>query len=395
MYGSGDAITTSFEHNRKAHWYSGQILPNWLIGIKCFRFCSGQPHRSACPSAWPPDRNNKPGMRKTTETSTAPLVRLAHPLAFAGLLRKVGAPVDRIFRRTGLPVYCDDPSAFVPLRRAMVFYDAAEQLEGPAFGWQVGQFVGDKGLSAGVLKKIEHAPTLYQALFALIQLVTKEASHLRLSVRENLGEIFFCAHNPMKDWPGYTPSQAYQLAVYIDIVRHYVGPHWMPPEIGIESNVVPDVIHEHYPASRIVSGHSFGYIAIPRSCLHHTPFSVSSGDTDESLPPPAHRPDFVETVKAVAQSYLPDGYPSAQKMAEILDTSERTLFRGLADHGVAYQTLLDEVRIDAAKRLLREEDMTVGAVAIHLGFSDPSNFARMFRRIGGLSPREYRTSVRT
>ena len=50
----------------------------------------------------------------------------------------------------------------------------------------MGQFVGDKGLSAGVLKKIEHAPTLYQALFALIQLVTKEASHLRLSVRENL-----------------------------------------------------------------------------------------------------------------------------------------------------------------------------------------------------------------
>jgi AraC-like DNA-binding protein len=319
---------------------------------------------------------------------------LAHPLAFAALLRKIGAPVDRRFARAGLPVWCDDPGAFVPLRRAMVFYEDAAQLEDPAFGWHVGRFVGDKGLSAGVLKKIEHAPTLYQALFALIRLVTKEASHLHLSIRENPGNILFCSHNPTKDWPGYTPSQAYQLAVYIDIVRHYAGPHWMPPEIGIESNDVPAVVHEQYPASRIVSGYAFGYIAIPRSCLHLPPLGFSSGDTDESLPAPAHRPDFVETVKAVAQSYLGDGYPSAQKVARLLDTSERTLFRNLADRGITYQGLADEVRFDAAKKMLREEEMTLREIASQLGFGDPSSFSRMFQRIGGLRPREYRKSAR-
>jgi AraC-like DNA-binding protein len=334
-------------------------------------------------------------MRKTTEPPTAPLIRLAHPLAFAGLLRKVGAPVDRLFAHTGLPVYCDDPGAFVPLRRAWALFDAAAQLEDSALGWHVGRFVGDAQLSSGVLRKIEHAPTLYQALYSFIRLARSESSQLDLRIVENRDNILFYTRYPMKDWSGYTSSQAYQLAVYIDIVRHYAGRDWMPPEIGIEAPIAPPVIHEHYPDSRIVTGHPFGYIAIPRSCLHYPPLGVAPIDTGNDLWPVAARTGFVGTVKAVAQAYLADGYPSAHKMAEILDTSERSLFRGLADHGVAYQTLLDEVRIDAAKRLLREEGMTVGAVASHLGFSDASNFARMFRRVCGLSPREYSTSVQT
>jgi len=55
---------------------------------------------------------------KQTKPSTAPLVRLAHPLAFAAFLRKVGTPVDRLFSQAGLPVYSDDPGVFVPLRKA-------------------------------------------------------------------------------------------------------------------------------------------------------------------------------------------------------------------------------------------------------------------------------------
>ena len=37
--------------------------------------------------------------------------------------------------------------------------------------------------------------------------------------------------------------------------------------------------------------------------------------------------------------------------------------------------------------------MTVGDVGIATGFSDPTHFARMFRRIGGLSPLEFRKSA--
>lgn len=332
-------------------------------------------------------------MSDTSKTSTAPLIRLAHPLTFAALMRKVGAPVDRLFSRAGLPATCDDPSAFVPLRRAWAWFDAAAQLEDPALGWHVGRFAGDTGLSAGVLKKIEHAPTLYQALFALIRLVRAESTQLNIRIREDRDKILLYTSYPMKDWPGYASSQAYQLAVYIDVIRHYAGRQWMPSEIGVESPIAPGVIHEHYADSRIFPGQPFGYIAIPRSFLHYPPRGGTPGDVETSSPTPTERLDFVRTVKAVTQSYLGDGYPSAQKVASLLDTSERTLFRDLAGYGVAYQMLLDEVRFDLAKNMLREGDITLSDIAAHLGFSDPSNFSRMFRRIGGLTPRQFRNSI--
>ena len=74
---------------------------------------------------------------------------------------------------------------------------------------------------------------------------------------------------------------------------------------------------------------------------------------------------------------------------------ERTLFRRLANEGITYQRLADEVRFDLAKEMLREQDVTLGEIAVHLGFSDAGNFSRTFRRIGGLSPRQYRKSLET
>jgi AraC-like DNA-binding protein len=48
------------------------------------------------------------------------------------------------------------------------------------------------------------------------------------------------------------------------------------------------------------------------------------------------------------------------------------------------------LRLDAARKLLRETDKSVIAVALEVGYSNPSYFAQLFRRETGLSPSEYR-----
>jgi AraC-like DNA-binding protein len=76
-----------------------------------------------------------------------------------------------------------------------------------------------------------------------------------------------------------------------------------------------------------------------------------------------------------------------------MNVSERTLSRRLADCGLTYGTLIDEVRFAEAKKLLLEPGLPVEDVALSVGFSDQSNFTRMFRRIGGLTPTEYRKAT--
>ena len=49
-----------------------------------------------------------------------------------------------------------------------------------------------------------------------------------------------------------------------------------------------------------------------------------------------------------------------------------------------------DLRINEARRLLRETRMSVVDVALEVGYANPSHFARLFRRETGLSPSDYR-----
>ena len=48
------------------------------------------------------------------------------------------------------------------------------------------------------------------------------------------------------------------------------------------------------------------------------------------------------------------------------------------------------LRLDTARRLLRETDRSVIEVANEVGYSNPSHFAQLFRKDPGLSPSDYR-----
>jgi AraC family transcriptional regulator len=49
-----------------------------------------------------------------------------------------------------------------------------------------------------------------------------------------------------------------------------------------------------------------------------------------------------------------------------------------------------DLRLNEARRLLRETKMSVVDVALEVGYANPSHFARLFRREIGLSPSDYR-----
>ena len=82
--------------------------------------------------------------------------------------------------------------------------------------------------------------------------------------------------------------------------------------------------------------------------------------------------------------------PTVQQAANRLHLSVRTLHRRLADAGFSYQRLVDEARRERATELLAERDRKLGDIAAALGYRDPANFSRAFRRWFGVAPREAR-----
>lgn len=82
--------------------------------------------------------------------------------------------------------------------------------------------------------------------------------------------------------------------------------------------------------------------------------------------------------------------PTVNHAAQRLHLSVRTLHRRLAEAGYRYQRLVDEARRERAGELLAERGRKLGDIATALGYRDPANFSRAFRRWHGVSPREAR-----
>ncbi|WP_234891465.1 helix-turn-helix transcriptional regulator [Agrobacterium vitis] len=73
--------------------------------------------------------------------------------------------------------------------------------------------------------------------------------------------------------------------------------------------------------------------------------------------------------------------------------SERTLRRRLAESGVSFQSLLDDLRKNRTLELLGNRNMSVEQIAFAVGFSDPHNFRRAFRRWTGTTPGALRADL--
>lgn len=92
----------------------------------------------------------------------------------------------------------------------------------------------------------------------------------------------------------------------------------------------------------------------------------------------------------VLQQLLPEGEPSRERVAGLLNLSPSTLHRRLLAEGTSYKTLLDQRRAVLAKGYVTQSARPLLDIAFQLGFSDPSNFFRSFKRWYGVSPGRYR-----
>lgn len=82
------------------------------------------------------------------------------------------------------------------------------------------------------------------------------------------------------------------------------------------------------------------------------------------------------------------------EVARQLHLTPRTLMRKLAAEHTSFQAIADELRRQKAQWLLANTDTPVDQVALAVGFQDPSNFSRSFKRWCAQTPKAYRQQHR-
>lgn len=102
---------------------------------------------------------------------------------------------------------------------------------------------------------------------------------------------------------------------------------------------------------------------------------------------------FDRALQQVMLKLLPENSATLPRMARELHVSVRTLQRRLDVRSLTWQQLLDRTREQLARQYLADRSLTLGDIALLLGFSEQSAFNRAFRRWTGQTPARMRRAL--
>ncbi|MFA9419151.1 MAG: AraC family transcriptional regulator [Gammaproteobacteria bacterium] len=105
------------------------------------------------------------------------------------------------------------------------------------------------------------------------------------------------------------------------------------------------------------------------------------------------RQDVSMQVRAKLIERLPSGQVSEEEIANSIHVSQRSLQRKLKEQGMSFTQLLENTRSELGLQYVRDPQRSFNEIAFLLGFSEPGNFSRAFKRWYGKSPSQYRDSV--
>ncbi len=330
------------------------------------------------------------------------IVRATHLNDYISVLRAIGAPVDRDLARSNLPPSAEEtPDLYVSVRAALDWVaQTGHDLELMELGLLGAQQASLASLRPPERAAIMTALTGVQRLEALVTLSRLEDSALQMSIRYNGDNIYVICDMPgLARHPFVCLAEWLNLQAVISVVRSVAGPSWCPSTLCfLSSNPVPHAVMAEFPNTRVLVGQRHTCVVISRATLARTTSHMIAAESTglsemASGAQPGGQPEpweFVSLMRKLVQPYLNERRTDVAFAAELTGISTRTLQRRLALCGSSYSQILQEARFELACTRLDDPNLKVIDVAMMAGYNCPQHFTRAFRRIGGITPSEYR-----
>lgn len=325
-------------------------------------------------------------------------VPAAYVQALAELIRSLGADTSDWLAMSGLTMArLEQPDASVSLPLfAQLAFDAVGITREPALGLLLGDrlLAGSHGI---VGFAVSSAGTPRQAIELLARFVRLRLPLLSVSQQSVEGEVEVQFHEALPLGPMRGPVlEATLLTITRVLDSLSLGGC---PIIRV---AFPFPAPDHAPLARTMFGCEVSFdapVAAMRLPEQHIDLPLRRADPAAFREAAAicqrelDRIGIGERLADRVQRLLAErqnGFPSLAVVARLLQLTPRTLHRRLVAEGSSFQTLLDEVRQRRACEHLRAGGLSIEELAYALGYADPANFRRAFKRWEGVAPSLYR-----
>lgn len=318
--------------------------------------------------------------------------------AFVGYLPSLGIDRDEALRGTDVePEALKLPqSTIAPRALRVLIRNLLELSDRPDLGLLLGlrARISDFGLFGYALMS---SPTLGDAARMGMRFWGMTGAEVRLEEFETETTLYWRPHEafPLGDlWPFACERW---VAAVLGFSVYNTGVDQLPYQIELDYPPPPHAGRYRELLRRPVRfGCASTLLALPKSALS-TPSRFSSPEANEVC---ARQCEAMASARGEENAVVMQlrevlvrsagRFPSLDEAASRLGMSGRSLRRRLREHGETFQSVLDSTRADLALNYLQSTELTVQEVAGLVGFSEPGNFARAFRKWTGRSASEVR-----
>lgn len=329
----------------------------------------------------------------TEEAST--LSSIAHMIARALQTYKVNS--DEVFSKAGIDLsILNNPEARIPsINMQKVWHQSVAATEDPCFGITMAKNIqpsalhglGFSWIASDTLKEaLERLVRYYRVLVTTGEIVLKEEGNnicLWFKIPPHNGQIAYASLDAA-------------LGIFIQMCRLTANPLFSPHHVELQRDEPPCTkqIQKYFncPISYAATENRIFFnketLEIPLPTANPALARVNDQIVNDYLAR-FDRSNISNQVRALIIERLPSGIPSQEMVADTLHMSVRNLQRKLQAEENSYKQLLDDVRQQLAEQYLKEGLRSIGEITYMLGFTEPSNFTRAFKRWTGVNPKQY------
>jgi len=327
-----------------------------------------------------------------------PLVRAGVLSPVFRLLNQIGTPLQTLVLQSNLPEsVLDEPEALISLYQTFSFIDLAARHEGIE---QLGVLASQQAQIAdlGLLGKIlSQSLTGYDLLLTLATLIpTMYSSGAQVWLTQAGDRVWINQKHTCPANQGNQQIHYYGCLLYLKIIQLTLGAEWVPLDLYFRAERLQGLSEMNgLTTTRLRFNQPNNALSFSKSLLHRpirsqTTLPLDSQDFYEQLQETAPASDLVKSLRQYIRFHLQSGPVPIEIAAEAAGTSARSLQRRLAEIGLSYSCLVDQVRFELAVEWLKDPTVQLVDIAFELGYTTPANFTRAFQRWAGVSPSEFR-----
>ncbi len=328
-----------------------------------------------------------------TETAfQVPVIQTRYAKILVEVFSDYGISTQTILEDAGLPSdLFSNANDFVPSESVKrLIYLTSSQLGTSRFT-DLLSLAFRKRIIPQVLHQFHSYATIGEALLNINTIFSADSPGSRVQFIQEHGHSWFCRFADFEDSGKFAWSEAFAIIYIIELISLLTNSRWQPTQIKLQSTTTDVIDTFTGKPCQLFVGHDSTRVFIPSDILEMKIAIPSQVQTPKAQLIEWHT-SFTDSVFEVLLPYVNEHSLTIELAAELLNYSVRTLQRKLKEEHTSFRNIRDSLILSSACELM-ETGHSLTYISTQLGFANISHFSRAFKRISGLSPKLYRSSI--